>query len=477
MKTHVVPCLLWAAFLLLLPLPGKGQYVLREAFPNLSFNHLTEIVSAPAGRDRLYAATQAGVIYQFPNDPAVEQPVVFLDVSDRVVDGGERGLLGLAFHPDYETNGYFYVNYTAGNPLQTRISRFSRLSTNPDQANPASEQVLLTYTQPFENHNGGKIAFGPDGFLYISSGDGGSGGDPLNNAQNRQNLLGKILRIDVNAPAGNLPYGIPPDNPFAGNTQGFREEIFAYGLRNVWKFSFDRDTGRLWAADVGQNSREEIDLITNGGNYGWRIMEGTTCYNPSSGCNPAGLILPVYEYTHASGLGRSITGGYVYRGSSLPALQGKYIYADYVSGNIWALELREDGTVAENTLLRNAGFLVSSFGEDQNQELLVLSHGAGGKIYRLADILTSTAEAAPEGVEVFPNPAHTRLTVRWKKVAAGSPASVKAYNALGQEVLATQLLLPGEGEAALDIAGWPKGIYTLHLEAGNSRFRKKVLIQ
>lgn len=471
---------LGAAFLLLLalPLPGQGQYVLRDAYPSLSFNNLTEIASVPDGRNRLYALTQAGIIYQFPDDPAAaNQPEVFLDITDRVVSGGERGLLGLAFHPDFQNNGFFYVNYTTGNPLQTRISRFTRRSSNPAQADPGSEQVLLTYNQPFENHNGGKIAFGPDGFLYISSGDGGSGGDPLNNAQNRQNLLGKILRIDVDAPAGGLPYGIPADNPFAGNTQGFREEIFAYGLRNVWKFSFDRATGRLWAADVGQNNREEINLITNGGNYGWRIMEGTNCYDPPQGCNPAGLVLPVYEYLHSAGIGRSITGGYVYRGSSLPALQGKYVYGDYLSGNVWALGLNEDGTVAENALLLNAGFLVSGFGEDQNQELLVLSHGEGRKIHRLTDILTNVAEAEPLGVAVFPNPAQTSLTVRWEGALARGAVSLQVYNPLSQRILLTHLLqLPEEREATLDISNWPKGLYTLHLQAGNKRIWKRVLI-
>jgi glucose/arabinose dehydrogenase len=479
MTKTIISFFLAGAFLLLLSIPSKSQYVLREAYPSLSFNNLTDLISVPDGRNQLYALTQAGIIYRFPQDPAAaNQAEVFLNITNRVVAGGERGLLGLAFHPNFQTNGFFYVNYTAGNPLETRISRFTRRPDNPDQADPASEQVLLRYTQPFDNHNGGKIAFGPDGFLYISSGDGGSGGDPQNNAQNRQNLLGNILRINVDATTGQLPYGIPADNPFVGNTEGFREEIFAYGLRNVWKFSFDRTTGQLWAADVGQNNKEEINIITRGGNYGWRIMEGTSCHNPSQGCNTAGLVLPVYEYAHSAGIGRSITGGYVYRGSSLPALQGKYIYADYVSGNIWALGLRPDGTVSENNLLLNAGFLVSGFGEDQNQELLVLNHGEGRKIFRLADILTSVAEAEQIGWEVFPNPAESRLTVRWGEASGRGPASLKVYDGLGQQVLSTPVLLaPGAKEATLDISGWPKGLYAFCLESGEKRLWKKVLIQ
>lgn len=468
-----------AAFLLLLAFPGKGQYVLRDAFPSLSFNYLTEIISVPDGRNHLYALTQPGIVYRFPQDPAAaNQAEVFLDITDRVVSGGERGLLGLAFHPNFQTNGYFYVNYTGGDPLQTRISRFTLLPSDPGQADPGSEQVLLRYNQPYDNHNGGKIAFGPDGFLYISSGDGGNGGDPQNNAQNRQNLLGNILRINVNVTSGDLPYGIPADNPFIGNDQGFREEIFAYGLRNVWKFSFDQVTGQLWAADVGQNSREEINLINKGGNYGWRIMEGTSCYNPPQDCNTSGLVLPVFEYLHSAGGGRSITGGVVYRGSSLPALQGKYIYGDYISGNIWALGLREDGTVAENILLLNAGFLISAFGEDQDQELLLLSHGFDRKIYRLADILTSVTEAERSGWEIFPNPAQSSLTLRWGGASARGSVSLKVYNGLSQKVLLAPVqLLPGVREANLDISAWPKGLYAFCLEAGGKRVWKKVLIQ
>lgn len=291
------------------------------------------------------------------------------------------GLLGLAFHPDFRNNGYLYVNYTAGSKPETRISRFTLKQGGNGQVDPKSESVLLRFDQPYRNHNGGKVAFGPDGYLYISVGDGGSGGDPQNNSQNRSNLLGNILRIDVNSSSGSRNYSIPADNPFAGNSEGYREEIYAYGLRNPWKFSFDKQTGTLWAADVGQNKLEEIDIIRNGGNYGWRVMEGTDCFKPSSNCDQSGLVLPVHEYVRSEGV--SVTGGFVYRGKQLPALQGKYIYGDYASGKIWALTVDGNGKKTDNVLLLTTGFPLATFGEDQENELLVLSYGNDGKIYRL----------------------------------------------------------------------------------------------
>jgi hypothetical protein len=261
------------------------------------------------------------------------------------------------------------------------VSRFKVSEDNPDRADADSEEIILEFHQPLTNHNGGQIAFGPDGYLYIASGDGGGGGDPGNNAQDRTNLLGAILRIDVDNKSEDRNYAIPADNPFAGNNEGFREEIFAYGLRNPWRMSFDPVTGWLWAADVGQNRVEEINIIENGGNYGWKIMEGSSCYSPSSGCDTTGLILPIWEYTHASGDGRSITGGYVYRGADYPELQGKYFYSDYVSANMWMLEY--DGiNDPVNTPLPNPGFAIASFGTDQDGELYAMGH-QNGQIFRI----------------------------------------------------------------------------------------------
>lgn len=319
---------------------------------------------------------QEGVIKVFKNDSTTQTAATFLDISSKVAAGGERGLLGLAFHPDYESNGSFYINYTTGDPLKTVISRFQVSAGNPSQAQKASETVLLTFQQPFGNHNGGQLQFGPNKYLYIATGDGGSGGDPMDNGQSRKTLLGKILRIDVNDAEDGKNYAIPPDNPFAGNDQGFQEEIYAYGLRNPWRFSFDVATGQLWAGDVGQNQYEEIDRIEKGGNYGWNIMEGNHCYDAGS-CDQFGLILPVWEYEHTNG-NRSITGGFVYRGPTLGELTGWYIYADYVSGRIWALDLSNPND-PNNILIANADFQIPSFGIDAENELYIC--GFDGKIY------------------------------------------------------------------------------------------------
>jgi len=354
-------------------------YELALAFPNLEFNQPVELTSPNDGTDRIFVIAQQGKIHVFPNKANATNAPVFLDISNKVVSGGERGLLGLAFHPDYKSNGYFYVNYTGGNPLQTYISRFKVNSSNPNTADPSSEVVLLQFRQPYSNHNGGKVAFGKDGFLYVAVGDGGSGGDPQNNAQNRKEYLGKILRLDVNKTSGSTPYAIPADNPFKGNNEGYREEIFAYGVRNPWRFSFDHTTGALWAGDVGQNKIEEISIIQKGGNYGWRLMEADACFDPKD-CDKSNLQLPIYSYQQGSDTGRSVTGGYVCRDKNLAGLEGKYIYGDFVSGNIWALTFNGNKAV-KNDLITKVESGLSSFGEDSKNGLYVLSYGAG-KIYK-----------------------------------------------------------------------------------------------
>ncbi|MFN3872309.1 MAG: PQQ-dependent sugar dehydrogenase [Ignavibacterium sp.] len=362
------------SLLLLSIISTNAQYNFQVAFPNLTFSNPLYLDHAGDGSNRIFVVEQAGRIKVFPNNSSVTTTKTFLDITDRVTSGGETGLLGLAFHPNFESNGYFYVNYTAPSPLRTVVSRF-QVTSNPDSANKNSELILLTFNQPYSNHNGGCITFGPDGYLYIATGDGGSGGDPQNNAQNITNLLGKILRIDVDNPQAPLNYGIPPTNPFADSTNtSIRKEIYAYGLRNPWRMSFDPNTGWLWAADVGQNQWEEIDIITNGGNYGWRCYEGNHPYN-TSGCNGT-YIFPVWEYSHSEGI--SITGGYVYRGQNVPELFGKYIYGDYGSRKVWALTY--DGVnPPTNTHITTAAGSISSFGVDQNNELYLVSFN--GKIY------------------------------------------------------------------------------------------------
>jgi len=359
-------------------MPANTSYKVITAFPKLSFKRPVDLQHAGDNSNRLFVVEQEGLISVFPNDPAVAAKTIFLDIRTEVQDqGNEQGLLGLAFHPNFETNGYFFVNYTATNPERTVISRF-KVSQNPDQADPTSEQVILTFAQPYSNHNGGQVSFGTDGYLYIAAGDGGSGGDPHGNGQNRAALLGKILRIDVDKQENGNLYGIPPDNPFANNTSGYRQEIYAYGMRNPWRFSFDASNGRLWAGDVGQNSHEEIDIIENGGNYGWNTMEAKHCYSPGKDCNTAGLIMPIWEY--GRGYGVSVTGGFVYRGPTLTGLTGKYIYADYSSKWIWTLDYADINNPI-NTGLVQADFEISSFGVDQNNELYLC--GFDGKIHRL----------------------------------------------------------------------------------------------
>lgn len=357
------------------------QLVYNEAFPYLTFEHPVDIQSPNDGTNRLFVLSQPGIIYVFNNDPDTRNKKVFLDIRGKVLFGGEQGLLGLAFHPNYRDNGFFYLNYTANNPRRTVISKFKVSASNPFKADPDSEEILLEVEQPYANHNGGQISFGPDGYFYISLGDGGSGGDPLNAGQDRILLLGSILRIDVDSKTNGRNYAIPSDNPFVGNTSGYREEIYAYGLRNVWRFSFDNQN-RLWAADVGQNQWEEINIIEKGKNYGWRIMEGNHCYDPPANCDTTGLTMPVWEYGHNEEGGYSITGGFVYYGSSAPALTGKYIYADYVVGKIWALEYSNGS--CKNTLLSDTDLLISSFGVDQYNELYFASYSTAGKLYKFS---------------------------------------------------------------------------------------------
>ena len=358
----------------------ENRFTIQDAFPGLKFKRPLDFQNAGDGSGRVFVVEQGGRIYVIETTPGVKDEL-FLDISNRIDNSGnEMGLLGLAFHPYFKENGLFFVNYT--NSTSTVISKFKTDPSNPNRADPSSEEIILTFTQPYSNHNGGQLAFSPnDGYLYIGVGDGGSEGDPNGNGQNCSTLLGKILRIDINKKDPGLNYGIPPDNPFVNNSQGKREEIYAYGLRNPWRFSFDPQSGRLWAADVGQDRVEEIDLINKGKNYGWNIMEGSLCYNPSSGCNTSGLELPVYEYRHP--LGDAVTGGYVYSGQKLPVLHGAYIYGDYGTGLIWGLWY-EEGNKLQNFTLANTKLNISSFGIDENNELYLTAFD--GKIYNLKPV-------------------------------------------------------------------------------------------
>jgi glucose/arabinose dehydrogenase len=440
-------------------------------------------VSAPIGDTRLFIVEQRGVIKILQNGTVLPTP--FLDIDPLIPDPGvsdERGLLGLAFDPSYSTNGRFYVYYyTLGN--QTVISRYV-VSGNPDIADASSASILFSIAQPATNHNGGTIAFGPtDGYLYLGLGDGGGGGDVDNHAQNPLDLLGKIVRLDVSGPGG---YTVPPSNPFVGNP-AYAPEIWAVGVRNPYRFSFDRQSADLWIADVGQNLWEEVDFqpaASGGGeNYGWRLMEGSHCYNPPTGCESIlGLTDPIHEYSHSAGC--SITGGYVYRGAAIPSLAGTYFFADYCSNTVWSF--RYDGQAVSEFTDRTAEMApggglsiqsVAGFGEDGFGEMYIVDRGSTttGEIYKILPDLSS-AEDPPSprtekgGAEVSfsgfaPNPITTTASFALETVRAGH-LTVEILDAGGRLV---RRIVSGERDAGTQHLAWdahdaagrevPAGVY------------------
>lgn len=354
--------------------PSESAFHLEHVVSGLTAP--VDLQSARDGSHRLFVLEQTGTIRIVKKGKLLRRP--FLDLTATIESGGEKGLLGLTFHPRYRDNGRFFVNFTRriDGQLQTVVAEFRVSKDKFNRANPGSARTILLVNQPFDNHNGGQLAFGPDGYLYISLGDGGSGGDPNGYAQRLDSLLGKILRIDVDSTE---PYVIPHDNPFVG-VEGAKGEIWAYGLRNPWRFSFDTKTKRLFAADVGQGDWEEVDLITKGGNFGWNVVEGSHCYPPDLPCVQTGLIPPIAEYGHPEG--ESVTGGYVYRGKRIPALRRTYVFADFVHGQIWGLRKTSIGDWTR-TLLLATDMLISAFGRDAAGEILVLDYGRGA-VYRLA---------------------------------------------------------------------------------------------
>lgn len=355
------------------------QIKLTRVFPSQGFAHMTGMYELPDFPGRFWVLEQQGRILSIDAADPERTPSVVVDLRTRVTaTSSELGLLGLAFAPDFAKSGVFYVDYTAAGPLRTVIARFT--SPGMHQTAAANPDVILEVMQPFENHNGGQTTFGPDGFLYISFGDGGSARDPMANGQNRNVLLGKILRIDVSGTSEGRAYKVPADNPFVGQPNT-RDEIYAYGLRNPWRFSFDKATGQLWAGDVGQSAREEVDIITKGTNYGWNVMEGTTCLTGGNNCDKSGKTLPIFEYQTTTE-NCAITGGFVYRGKVIPSLTGAYVYSDYCSGKVWAL--RYDGAkVTVQSQIAAMGTPLSSFAQDASGELYALSYGDKGGIFKL----------------------------------------------------------------------------------------------
>jgi len=454
--------------IILISLRASAQsYQLKDAFPLLApFTRGLDLQYVPDGSNRFVVVQQLGLVYLFQNNSLVSTPKVFLDLTNRVSQsGGELGFLGLAFHPNFSENGYIYVNFTSGagtpsDSAKSFISRFQATGINKDTILRSSEKVLLTFTQPYSNHNGGWIGFGPDGYLYTSFGDGGSGGDPQNRAQNKNQLFGKILRLDINT---GDPYSIPATNPFASG--GGRPEVYAYGLRNAWRCSFDPVTGRMWAGDVGQGTWEEIDTIINGGNYGWHVKEGYSCFGSSSGCDSTGFQSPLWVYSHTNG-NLSVTGGYVYAGADVPSLKGKYIYADYGSGRIWALTY-EGQNLATNELLVDMPTAISSFGIDQNRELYVLTYNAT-RIYKFVPE-AGVSEASYQLPKININYVEGTLTVSDFSM---QDYSIKIFDMLGRKVQEYEFSYSN----SYDLSSLLHGSYMITISNSKMKFIKKIFL-
>ncbi|HEX9007072.1 MAG TPA: PQQ-dependent sugar dehydrogenase [Bacteroidota bacterium] len=462
-----------------------------DAFPNLKFNLPLFLTSAGDGTGRIFVVQQDGLIKVFPNDSTAAHARTFLDLSQKISShAGEEGLLGLAFAPDFRTSGAFYVDYSAfkqgTHDMQVVVARYAVSRANPDSADPASEERLLAIDKPFQNHNGGMLAFGPDGYLYIGVGDGGDNGDeidPFNYGQDRTVLLGKILRIAVGSTGA---YRIPPDNPFAGNSNGWKQEIWAYGLRNPWRFSFDPANGTLWAGDVGQAAREEIDIIVKGGNYGWKIMEGRIC-RPGGGssCDSTGLIMPITDYPHEPGEENAVVGGYVYRGLRHPELAGAYLYGDWGTGKIRLLRGGSGGPVTQDTLLAATGKAIASFGVDEQSELY-FTGWADGAIYRFAGggvrLDTTQHPSAPQ-VSMLeqnsPNPVSLVTRVEYR-VATPGPVKLRVYDVLGREMMTAvdQPMAAGTYAVHIDTTPWASGTYYYRLQTPDGvQIRRMIVVR
>ena len=418
-----------------------------------------------ANDSRLFVVQQNGIIKIIQPNGTINS-ADFLNISSKIIFSGERGLLGLAFHPQYSTNGYFFVYYnnTAGNIV---VARYNVSTTNANVADPNSEKIILNIPKPFDNHNGGSIHFAPDGNLWIVTGDGGSGGDPNNNAQNKNSLLGKMLRIDINSTG---PYNIPTGNPFAGAGVDGADEVWSYGLRNAWKFSFDLTTGNAMIADVGQGQIEEINrmpITQTGINYGWRCYEGNNTYNTTGCAASTTMTFPVAVYDHSGGK-CSITGGYVYRGTQYPNLQGKYFFADYCSTQIGVME--SNSAITWSTAYSGNNF--STFGED-NQKNLYVAAVNNGKIYK---ITTSNLGVQDNNlfneIRIYPNPAHERIFVEGLK---DNQSIAEIMTTDGRKVLDSTKF---DSENSIDITGISPGVYYINIKSGDLKsYTQKLIVK
>ena len=445
---------------------------LTRVFPNLPpFEFPIGLTFANDGQDYLYIPEWRGKVKVFENIPDVDTSYVFLDVE--LEEPGE--FYDIVFHPDYAVNGYVYVNYVTPNPDRTVIARYTRAGGMPPSVDPASRLVLLEIAQPnLTAHNGGKISFGPDGYLYIPLGDGGTPLDAAGNAQNPATLLGSVLRIDVDNPSGGLNYGIPPDNPFVGNTDGWREEVWAYGFRNPYSSSFDRLTGDFWLGDVGEVTWEEVNRIEAGQNYGWPIMEGPECLNGAP-CDPSNYTTPFYAYNHNGG-NATVIAGYVYRGISIPGLYGLYVFADFFN-KLWAFDYSDSANI-DVTLLEETGNIVA-IGEDRDGELYIPNFFSG-QMFKMTAPVDSSTQLPEEGLFVrelpYPNPFRYRTSID-VFLYEGGRLSVKIYDVLGRHVAT---LFDGElpprqlKQVVFDGSNLPAGSYFIRVQGANEVLTRRV---
>ncbi len=434
-----------------------SQQIILEEFATVS--NPTEITASPTNDNRLFAVDQSGLI-KIVNTNGTIEASNFLNITDRVNFSGEMGLLGLAFHPQFATNRYFYVYYNRAGRTIT-VSRFTANSANPNTADPATEKIMLSIEKPFTNHNGGSIHFGADGYLWISTGDGGSGGDPNGNGQNKNSLLGKMLRIDVNS---DNAYNIPPTNPFVGVDGA--DEIWSYGLRNGWKYSFDRTTNNIWIADVGQNLIEEINRVpatTPAINYGWRCYEGNNAYNTTGCANASTMTFPVVQYDHSGGK-CSITGGYVYRGNLYTDLVGKYVFADYCSAQIGILD---NTTITWTTAFSGNNF--TTFGEDNSKQLYIAA--ANGKIFKIKTNFLAVSDVDKSNIQISPIPAKDFISI---KNINDKNLTVEILDLSGRSVLNTNV---SENDKSVDITTLKPGNYILVLKKDDIKIMSQKIIK
>jgi len=454
-----------------------SQPLIEVAYPELNFSQPIDFQFINGVNDTVFVAERAGRILKFKNEIETNSTFEVLDISSKISTSGEGGLIGFTFHPNFENNPYLFVHYTSPDPFRSVFARFTL--DNNGQADLSSEFILFEIDQPFENHNAGQIRFGADDYLYIATGDGGGAGDPLENGQDRSTLLGNILRIDVNNTDPGLNYAIPADNPFADNTEGWREEIFAWGLRNPFRFSFDADTGDLWVGDVGQNRREEVNIVESGKNYGWNTMEGTLCFDPDPGCDQTGLELPVFEYSLPGS--QSITGGFVYRGNEVTELSNRYVYADFSEGEIWSFAYDGDSAF-DNQSIDNLGpNQIVCFGEDQNRELYICSFD--GNIYRINPSVTSSVEDddfLPSKVKLnqnYPNPFNPSTVISFT-LPENMKVSLAVYNVVGQKVvdLVNRRMSAGEHTISFDASNLSSGVYIYVLKTNSTTLTRSMAL-